>query len=113
MCNFDITKQCEIYSFSESITMIEELLISIWDGDQCHCQKVGWGKLAKSGVANQQFAKSVNACLMGIAGFKSQNNMGTGQGEYCVSIFVQFKKMQHETFLNWYIELFYRLLTVL
>ena len=50
-------------------------------------------KTWKSTVANQHCAKCVKACLRDIWGFKSQNNMGTGQGKYCLSILVQFNIM--------------------
>ena len=50
----------------------------------------GLQKTWESSVANQQFAKCVKACLRDIGDFESQSNMGTGLGEYCLSILVQF-----------------------
>ena len=44
----------------------------------------GMQKTWKSIVANQHCAKCVKVCLRDIWDFKSQNDMGTGQGEYCL-----------------------------
>ena len=52
-------------------------------------------------VANQQFAKCVKVCLRDIGDFEGQNDMETGRGEYWLSLLIQFKIMQYETFLNW------------
>ena len=65
----------------------------------------GSWKTWKSSVANQHFAKYVKACLRDIGSFKSQNDMGPGQGEYCLPILLQIKILWHETFLNWYTKL--------
>ena len=51
----------------------------------------GLWKTWESVVSNQHVAKCVKACLRNIGAFKSQNDMGTGQGEYCLSIFVHFR----------------------
>ena len=53
----------------------------------------GMWKTWKSIVTNQHCAKCVKVCLRDIWGFKSQNDMGTGQGEYCLSILIQFNIM--------------------
>ena len=50
----------------------------------------GLQKTWKSSVANEHLAKCVKVCLRDIGFFKSQNNMETGQGDYCLSI-LQFK----------------------
>ena len=44
----------------------------------------GSWKAWESSVANKQFAKCVKVCLRDIGDFESQNDMGTGRGEYCL-----------------------------
>ena len=39
--------------------MNQRLLISLLCGDQCHCWKLGHGKLGKNGVANLHVANGV------------------------------------------------------
>ena len=48
-------------------------------------------KTWKSGGANEHLVKCVKACLRDIGFFKSQNDMETGRGEFCLSILLQFK----------------------
>ena len=48
-------------------------------------------KTWKSSVANQHGAKCVKCAWLITGACESQNNMGTGQGEYCLSILMQFE----------------------
>ena len=45
----------------------------------------------ESSVANQHGAKCVKCAWLIIGTCKSQNNMGTGWGEYCLSVVMQFE----------------------
>ena len=49
----------------------------------------GMWKMWKSSVANQHGAKCIKFAWMIIGACKSQNNMGTGWDEYCLSILMQ------------------------
>ena len=48
-------------------------------------------KTWKGGVANEHLVKCIKVCLRDIGFSKNQNNMETGQGEYCLLILLQFK----------------------
>ena len=89
--DFDIMKCYEITYSLNWEPWIEELLISTLCGDQCHCWKRGCGKLGKAVVANQHGAKCVKCAWLITGACKSQNDMGTGWGEYCLSILMQFE----------------------
>ena len=54
-------------------------------------------KTGKSSVANQHYVKCVKCVSLIIGACKSQNDMGTGHGENCLSILIQFEIIHLET----------------